>query len=54
VQGLHQDDYRSGDVMATHGEMLGAILSLMDNTKLDILMTAAKGKLSRFHLVACS
>lgn len=36
VQGLHQDDYRSGDVVASHGEMVSAILSLMDNTKLDI------------------
>jgi hypothetical protein len=35
-QGLHNDDYRHRDVIASNGEMLSGILSLMDNTKLDI------------------
>lgn len=37
VQGLHHDDYRDADVANRDGEMLSAILSLMDNTKLDIV-----------------
>lgn len=36
VQGLHHDDYREHDVADRNGEMLSAILSLMETTKLDI------------------
>jgi hypothetical protein len=36
VQGVHHDDYREHDDAGTNGEMLSAILSVMDNTKLDI------------------
>jgi hypothetical protein len=36
VQGVHHDDYREHDDAGTNGEMLSAILSIMDNTKLDI------------------
>jgi hypothetical protein len=35
-QGIHQDDYRPSTVIEKEGEMLSAIVALMDNTKLDI------------------